>query len=81
VNAAQAIRDAAAKRAALYQYANAHDVFDDLERRLSGIEAEGAHGFALRVLRSYRGELDNPEPVVPDHYRTCALCDQPEYIR
>ena len=82
MNAAEAIRDAAAKRVALYQYANAHDVFADLEQRLAGsIESAGAHEFAIRALRSYRAELDDPEPVVPDHYRFCALCAQPEYVR
>lgn len=82
MNAAQAIRDAQAKRVALYQYANAHDVFSDLEQRLAGsIESAGAHEFALRTLRAKVAEEDDPEPKVPDHYRFCALCDQPEYVR
>jgi hypothetical protein len=78
VNAAQA------KRAVLYQYANEHDVFAELDQRLAGQPIEAAreaHEFALRVLRAYRAEMDDPEPVVPDHYRTCALCHEPEYVR
>lgn len=63
----QAIRDAAAKREALRQYAQAHDRFAELEQALVGrgcvISAEGAHVHALITLRAYRAELDDPQPV------------------
>jgi hypothetical protein len=62
----QAIRDAAARRAVLYQYAQAHDRFADLEQRLVAkdcpIGASAAHDIALTVLRAYRAETDDPKP-------------------
>lgn len=60
------LRDAEAVRAARLRYARAHDKFAELEQRHAGkndAEAEGAHWYALRVLRAYRAELDDPAPA------------------
>lgn len=66
MNAAQVIRDASAKTAALYQYAAAHDRFSEAEQVLVGrgchLVASLAHGYALIALRAYRAELDDPQP-------------------
>jgi len=66
MTAAEAIRDVKARTAALYQYAEAHDVFSELEQLLLGdgraCQASEAHEYALIVLRAYRAELDDPQP-------------------
>lgn len=66
MNAGQIIREAAALRMALFTYAAAHDMFAELEQQYLAqareIEAAGAHEYALRCLRAYRAELDDPEP-------------------
>lgn len=58
-----------ARKAALEQYAHAHDHFSEQEQilKLRGqeVEAVGAHAYALQTLRAYRAELDDPEPKVP----------------
>lgn len=58
------LREATARRMALLAYARAHDRFSELEqanKTIDPAEAEGAHVYALRALRAYRAELDNPE--------------------
>jgi hypothetical protein len=59
------IRDLKAKRACLAQLADAHDRFSEIEQMAhvhgETVEAEGAHRYALWVLRAYRAELDDPE--------------------
>lgn len=66
MNVADVIRDVKARTAALYQYAEAHDVFAELEQLLlvDGCmsQASEVHEFAIRVLRAYRAELDDPVP-------------------
>lgn len=66
MTAIELIRQAQARRAALYTYARLHDKFAEEEQRLMGegkvVEAEGAHVYALRCLRAYMGELDDREP-------------------
>jgi hypothetical protein len=66
MNLHELVVDASARRAGLYHYAQAHDAWSELEQVLTGqgrtIEAEGAHVYALRILRAYRAELDDPEP-------------------
>lgn len=65
MTAIELIRMAQAHRSALYTYARAHDKFAELEQRHTGqnpVEAEGAHQYALRCLRAYRAEIDDPEP-------------------
>ena len=58
-------RDKRARRAALAQYAKAHDHFSEQEQisvvRGNAIEAAGFHEFALIALRAYRAELDDPK--------------------
>ncbi len=60
------MRAAAARREALFRYAEAHDHFATQEQTYAGegnvIEAEGAHAYALIALRAYRAELDDPMP-------------------
>lgn len=62
----ETIRAVAARRAAIFAYAQAHDHFATEEQtaRAEGrvVEAEGAHEYALIALRAYRNEIDNPEP-------------------
>jgi hypothetical protein len=69
VTTAEAIRDVKARTAALYQYAEAHDTFSEMEQRLTHrgcmLEAAAIHEFAVRVLRAYRAELDDPQPEEP----------------
>ncbi len=54
-----------ARQAVLRHLAAAHDRWATHEQiavqQGDYIEAEGAHAFALWVLRAYRAELDNPE--------------------
>jgi hypothetical protein len=60
------IREAAAKREAQFRYAAAYDKFATLEQRHSGknhIEAIVAHDYAVRCLRAYRAEIDDPAPI------------------
>ena len=61
------IREAAARRTAIFTYARAHDHFATEEQTFAGegkpIEAAGAHEYALICLRAYRAELDDPEPA------------------
>ena len=62
---AEAIRDVRARTAALYRYAEAHDHFSEQEQRLLLFrpeQAEIAHQLAVRALRAYRAELDDPQP-------------------
>lgn len=58
--------DKRARKAALEQYAKAHDRFSEQEQILllrgEEIAAAGAHEFALQALRAFRAELDDPEP-------------------
>lgn len=60
------VADVAARMAAQYQYAKAHDRFAELEQlarsRNKPAEANGAHIFALIALRAYRAECDDPQP-------------------
>lgn len=55
-----------ARQAVLIQLAVAHDHWSDEEQVLAvqgkPIEAQGAHELALRCLRAYRAELDDPKP-------------------
>ena len=50
---------------ALYQYAAAHDGWSEQEQLLMlegrHIEAEGAHQYAVMVLRAWLAEKDDPE--------------------
>jgi hypothetical protein len=66
VNVIDLLRDATARRTALYAYAQAHDHFAEQEQAFQGegrmVEAEDAHQFALIALRGYRAELDDPAP-------------------
>ncbi len=61
------LRDAIVRSNALRFYATAWDHWTTEEqvKRAEGnpIEAEGAHEFAMRIVRAYRAELDDPEPV------------------
>ena len=61
------IREAAARRAAIFAYAQWHDDYSTEEQTLTAegrtFEAEGAHQFALILLRAYRAEMDDPEPA------------------
>jgi len=63
------MRDAAARREALNALAQAHDHFSEEEQVALAegrvVEAEGAHQYALMLLRAYRAELDDPEPREP----------------
>lgn len=65
-NVAGLIRDLEARRSALRLLAAAHDRFSEIEQvaRLTGdvAEAEGVHWYAIKTLRAYRNEMDNPEP-------------------
>lgn len=67
------LRQASARRTAIYTYARAHDHFAELEQSLIGegwiTESEGAHQYALAALRAYRAELD--DPTVPAHDEAC----------
>lgn len=69
MSTADVIRDSRARVAVLYQYAEAHDVFSEMEQRMMHracvLEAAAIHEFAVRVLRAYRAELDDPEPKEP----------------
>ncbi len=55
-----------ARRNVLYHYAGAHDAWSEQEQLLVGegryTEAEGAHVHALRVVRAWLAEKDNPKP-------------------
>ena len=65
MTAIELIRQAQARRSALYTYARAHDKFSELEQRHAArnpVEAAGAHEYALRLLRAYKAEIDDPEP-------------------
>ena len=66
MSAAHVVRDEVARRAALYQYAEAHDRFATLEQlahsRGRPAEANGAHLFALITLRAYLAEQNDPAP-------------------
>ena len=61
------IREVAARREAVFSYAQWHDDFSTEEQTLTAegrtFEAEGAHQFALILLRAYRAEMDDPEPA------------------
>jgi len=63
------LRAAATRRAVLYQYAIAHDAWSTQEQVLMRqgreIEAAGCHEIAVRVLRAYVAESDDPEPEEP----------------
>ena len=54
-----------ARREVILHYARAHDEWSTEEQRLRFegklIEAEGAHRTAVRVLKAYQNEIDNPE--------------------
>ncbi len=54
-----------ARKAVIRQYARAFDSFGELEMQLMAegryTEAAGAHEYALRILRAYRGECDAAE--------------------
>lgn len=60
-------RSQIASKAALRQYAHAHDHWSEEEQLLTAqgepILAEGAHQHALMCLRAYRAELDDPQPA------------------
>jgi hypothetical protein len=60
------LRDAIVRSNALRFYATAWDHWSTEEqlKRAEGqvVEAEGAHQFALMLIRAYRNELDDPEP-------------------
>ena len=60
------VRSLDAKREVLRRYATDHDRFSEQEQVLvlqgREIEAAGCHEFALRLLRAYRAELEDPEP-------------------
>jgi hypothetical protein len=61
----QLIRDAAARRAVLYQYARAHDHWADAEQRLmvrNPCAADYARVISRRVLRAYLAETADPAP-------------------
>lgn len=59
--------DEQARSAVLYQLAQAHDHFAELEQTYhlvgSEIPAEGARRFAARILRAWTAECDDPEPA------------------
>ena len=61
------LRAASSRRAVLYQYAAAHDRLSELEQQLlyrsCPHAAATAHELALRVLRAYLAETDDPEPA------------------
>ncbi len=63
------IREGQARSAALYRYAQAHDRFSELEQLYTAtgnaVEAEGAHDFALMLLRAYKNEVDDVPPIDP----------------
>lgn len=65
VNAAHVVRDMTARHDALANYARWFDEFSETEQVYQHedrvYEAEGAHQFAVRLLRAYRAELDDPE--------------------
>lgn len=60
------LRDAMTRSQAIRTYALAHDHWSEEEQTLTAegqtVKAEGAHQFALMVLRAYRAEIDDPEP-------------------
>jgi hypothetical protein len=64
-------------QAVCQQIASAHDRFAEREQvlRYEGrhVEAEGAHVFALRLLRAYEAEAFDPEPPGPC---SCSLCER-----
>lgn len=64
MNAAQLNQKA--KQDVLIQLARAHDHWSEQEQLLAlvgkPIESAGAHEMALRCLRAYRAELDDPAP-------------------
>ena len=66
MNAAEVIRAAAARREAVRRYAAVYDRFAELEQLHRGrhevYEAQGAHVHALRVLRAWLAEQDDPTP-------------------
>ena len=61
------IRNAIAGRQSIRWYATRHDVFSEAEQmeRLAGDDAtaEMSHDIALLILRAYKAECDDPEPV------------------
>lgn len=62
----EAIRNATAKREAIYRYAAAQERFAELEQVLVAEgrydEAPAAHELGLVCLRAYRNEIDDPLP-------------------
>lgn len=57
-------RDKLARKAALEQYAKAHDHFSEKEQLAApgSEERDLYHQWALWALRAYRAELDDPTP-------------------
>jgi hypothetical protein len=67
MNTIELIRDASARRAMLHQYAQAHERLSELEQReiaRNPHAADYTHELALRVLRAYLAETDDPEPAL-----------------
>lgn len=64
-----------ARSASIRRYAAAYDHFAEEEQLLVAEgrydAAQEAHAIALNILRSYRAELDDPEPQESCH---CAFC-------
>jgi len=60
------LRDAITRSNAIRFYATAYDHFAQEEQVCIAegrmVEAEGAHHFALMLLRAYKAEIDDPEP-------------------
>lgn len=74
------------RAAVLTRLAARYDMFSENEQLLVGVgkyvEAEGAHQFALRILRAYEAESRDPAPAypIPEHPHFwpipgCARCD------
>ncbi len=59
------LRQATARRQAIFAYARMHDEWSEVEQLYTGegkaYEAEGAHQWALIALRAYRAEMDDPD--------------------
>lgn len=66
MKAGHAMRDMLARQAVLRGLAAAHDRFSEEEQQLrligKDVEAEGAHVVAVRILRAYTAEMDDPNP-------------------
>lgn len=60
------LRDMIARKAVIRQLAAAHDRFAEDEQTLRLVgkddEAEGAHVIAVRILKAYTVEMDDPKP-------------------